>query len=157
MNLWVRTVIGLLLAATVGGLLAFRGDLPRTEVASAAAVSGWSLPAPARPALEAADRIWDERAPWGAPPPPPPPPEPPPPPPPVPVGVVMSGRETYAVFVVRGSALEYRVRRGEKLPDGGRLLKVSRTHVVWKDGKGVRHEQELLADPMSPLRTFGQP
>lgn len=157
MNTGFRIVLGALLAAAVGALLAYRGGLPRSGGARTAAAPGWSLPASAKPMLAAADRVWEERAPWGAPPPPPPPPEPPPPPPPVPVGVVVSGGRPYAVFIVPGGPGEFRVTRGGELPDGGRVLEIARTRVAWRDGKGVRHEQELLADPMSPLRTFGHP
>ncbi|GHE41179.1 hypothetical protein GCM10007167_23880 [Vulcaniibacterium thermophilum] len=157
MSAGLRIILGMVLAAALGGLLAFRGGLPRTDAPRNGARAEWSLPAPAKPALASADRIWEERAPWGAPPPPPPPPEPPPPPPPVPVGVVKSGRFAYAVFVVPGAPAEYHVRVGGRLPDGGRVMKISRSRVIWKDGRGEQHDQELLADPLPLLRNPVRP
>lgn len=153
MSAGLRIILGMVLAAALGGLLAFRGGLPRTDAPRNGARAEWSLPAPAKPALASADRIWEERAPWGAPPPPPPPPEPPPPPPPVPVGIAGAGkRGLHAIFVVPGTTGELRVRPGGRLPDGGRVLSVTRFRVVWRDGGGTRHEQELLADPLPAVR-----
>ncbi len=125
--------------------LAF-GPKPGAGTARDAAGVDWALPSPAAVELAAADEVWMSRAPWGA------PPasadaEPPPPPPPVPVGIVASGGQFRALFVVPGG-LETRAGAGDALPDGGRVLKVSRFRVTWVDGQGTQHEQELLADPL---------
>jgi len=157
MSAWMRAGAGMLVAAALGALLAYRSGLPRTDDSGAVRQPAWRLPQGGTPALKAPDLVWAERAPWGAPPPPPVPPPPPPPPPPMPVGVIASGpRHFQALFVVPGQPLEHRVRAGGRLPDGGRVLSVTRFRVVWRDGKGERHEQELLADPL-PLTGAGGP
>lgn len=157
MSGWMRVAAGAVLAAVLGGVAAYRGGLPASGGEPRSVGSDWRLPAPAKPALEPADRVWAERAPWGAPPPPPPTPEPPPPPRPAPVGIVAAGKGFHAIFVVPGSMGELRVRPGGRLPDGGRVLSVSRFRVVWRDGEGNRHEQELLADPLPIVRTVPAP
>ena len=147
MTPWLRSLLLLLSAVAIGAaaFLAF-GHKPGAGTAQGAAGVDWTLPSPAAVELAAADEVWMSRAPWGA-------ParsadaEPAPPPAPVPVGVVASGKQLRAVFVVPGGP-ETRAGAGDALPDGGRVLKVSRFHVSWVDGQGTQHEQELLADPL---------
>jgi len=144
----VRRQLLLALAALAIGVAAFLafGRKPAAGTGPAGAGVDWTLPSPAAVELAAADEVWLSRAPWGA-----PPPSadaaPPPPPPPVPVGVVASGKVLRAIFVVPGGP-GIRAGAGDALPDGGRVLKVSRFHVTWVDGQGTKHEQELLADPL---------
>lgn len=148
----LRRILLALVALALGAaaFLAF-GHKPGAGATQAAAGVDWSLPSPAAVELAAADEVWMSRAPWGA------PPgstnaEPPPPPPPVPVGIVASGGKFRALFVVPGGA-ETRAGAGDALPDGGRVLEVSRFRVTWVDGQGTKHEQELLADPLPQVAT----
>ncbi|MDQ2702906.1 MAG: hypothetical protein M3Y70_08900 [Pseudomonadota bacterium] len=149
MMAWPRSVILPCAALAIGGLaFLLLGPGPGPQSASGLAHVDWQLPDPPARELDAPDKVWTGRAPWGggaarpgadA--------EPPPPPPLVPVGVVASGQGFRAVFIAAGGP-EVRVKAGDTLPDGGQVTAVSRFHVSWIDGQGTKHEQELLADPL---------
>lgn len=118
----------------------------------------WQLPDVEKQELAAADAVWKQRAPWGsqagatgageA--------EPAPPPPSTPVGVVAAGKGFRAVFVTPG-ADEVQVKAGDRLPDGGRVIAVSRFRIGWIDAQGTKHEQELLSDPLLSVPTASSP
>ena len=61
----------------------------------------------------------------------------------MPVGIARGRRNFEALFSVQGAG-ELRIPPGGRLPDGGRVLKVSRLGVEWVDGKGERHEHEMF-------------
>ena len=95
------------------------------------------------PDLAAADERWSELAPWGAMPKPVEAPRPPPPPPPVAVGIAKGARGPEAIFMISGAG-ELRIPPGGRLPDGGRLLRISGMRVTWVDGKGQKQEREMF-------------
>jgi hypothetical protein len=134
-----------------GGAFVLLGDGPGSQAGAHQGGGGWSLPAAPSRELAGPDGVWASRAPWGR-------PEAerteaaPPPPPWRPVGVVANGRTFRAVFVTPGNP-ETVAGAGDKLPDGGRVLAVSRFHVTWTDGQGNKREQELLADPLPRQNT----
>lgn len=150
MRPWLRDLL-LVVAAFVLGAWGWKwiGKPPAPPAAGQAAGEAWSLPPPAGPRLKQVDLLWLEHAPWGLPPPPPEPPPPPPPPPaPHPVGILATPGGLKAVFVVPGGG-EFSLRRGEKLPGGGRLVSITRFRIAWIDRDGKKREHELLGDPLA--------
>ena len=93
--------------------------------------------------LVLADARWSEHSPWGAAPKPPEMPPPPPPPPPVAVGIVKTPRGPEAIFMIHDAG-EIRVAPGGRLPDGGRLLRISGFRITWVDAKGLKQEREMF-------------
>ena len=148
MRAWPRE-IWLVPLALVLGAAAFllAGDGPAHEGEPRPAGAAWQLPGTPVRELKGPDEVWASRSPWGRPPAAEAEAAPPPPPPWRPVGVVAKGRGFRAVFVTPGSP-ETVAGAGDPLPDGGRVLSVTRFHVAWVDGQGNKLEQELLADPL---------
>ena len=95
------------------------------------------------PDLAVADERWSELAPWGAVPKPAEALLPPPPPPPVAVGIAKGARGPEAIFMISGAG-ELRLPPGGRLPDGGRVLRISGMRVTWVDGKGLKQEREMF-------------
>lgn len=136
--------------AAVGALafLAF-GTSPDPAAAAPQPQAAWRLPAAPPAKLEASDEVWKKRSPWGA----APAAETAQAPAWLPAGIVGAGNAAYAVFVAAGQP-EARVRSGGRLPDGGKVLRISRSHLSWVDAQGAKHEYELLADPLPmPMNT----
>lgn len=95
------------------------------------------------PDLVSADERWSQLAPWGAMPKLAEALAPPPPPPPVAVGIAKGARGPEAIFMISGAG-ELRIPPGGRLPDGGRLLRISGMRVTWMDGKGQKQEREMF-------------
>ena len=95
------------------------------------------------PDLAAADEQWSQLAPWGAVPKPAEALAPPPLPPPVAVGIAKGARGPVAIFMISGAG-ELRLPPGGRLPDGGRVLRISGMRVTWVDGKGLKQEREMF-------------
>lgn len=153
-----RQAIGMLAALLLGavGYLLLGGGPDSATLREDVEVD-WEIPVAPSGELSAADEVWNLRAPWGE--------RPanvdagdaePAPPPPRLVGVVAEAGAFHAVFIIEGAG-ETRVKAGDRLPGGGRVIAVSRFQVTWTDGQGTRHEQELLADPLPPAATDGSP
>ncbi|KRG87099.1 hypothetical protein H7691_02530 [Stenotrophomonas sp. CW117] len=140
----LRTLAVILLALLLGaGSSYWFGASPTAvrplELQAQAWRDGWS----GDDDLLAASAIWQERAPWGAPPAPPVEASPPAPPPPMPVGVSKDGRNYTAIFQVNGTGV-VRLRAGGRLPDGGHVLQVSGRRIVWLDAEGKRQQREIF-------------
>lgn len=147
MKAWLKGVIAVLAAFSAGiaGYALFAPG-PDRLVAGRSAIESWSLPGVKAYTTASLAAEWRRLTPWGAPPPPPPPPAPPPL---VPVGVVKAVAGYEAIFLVPGGG-ELRVRPGARLPDGGRLLQVRESTIVWRNAKGERQERALLSGPPPP-------
>lgn len=147
------------LAAFIGGGLLQRAlfEPPPTQLAMARARDAWVLPADGS-WLGSADAFWTGARPLGAPPTPPPPPPPPPPPvvpPAVPAGVVVGADGRYESIFLDPILGEVRLKAGDRMPQGGRVTRITRTAVEWVDGKGTRYRHAMLADP-PPFSTYAK-
>jgi len=151
MNSVWRNLLAIAVAFS-GGMAAFHafGPAPAAIALAKPAPVKWGIARGAGPDLDGADGIWDERAPWGAPPKPVEPPPPPPPPAPVPVGIVKVARGYEAIFMVPGSGVEFRLRPGDRLPEGGRLLRIQGLRVLWIDRDNKKQQREMFIDPLQP-------
>ncbi len=150
MKPWLRHLLLAVASLAAGGLgfLAL-GSGPDPAAAATQPQAAWRLPIPPRGNLAAADAVWKKRAPWGA----PPSTETEKPPVWLPAGIVGVGSTAYAVFVATGEP-EVRIRPGGRLPDGGKVLQISRSRLSWIDAQGAKHEREMLADPLpNPMNT----
>lgn len=145
-SLWRNLLV--VAAAFSSGMAAYQalGSSPAAAAPAASGAVKWNQPGASAPDLKQADATWDERAPWGA---PPQPVAPPPPPVPVPVGIIKVARGHEAIFMIAGAG-ELRLRPGGRLPDGGRLLRISGLRVTWVDGAGQQHQREMFGDPLQP-------
>ncbi len=143
---WKIPLAGLLaLGLGAGASILFGAEPPSVSTSPPAALD-WQVPELAVLDFAALDAQWQETPPWPAPPPPPVAADPAKadePPPPMPVGIARGRRNFEALFSVQGAG-ELRIPPGGRLPDGGRVLKVSRLGVEWVDGKGERHEHEMF-------------
>lgn len=151
MRAWLRDLLILVLAFSLGGWgwMAF-GEPPTLPPPGPAPSERWLMPRPIGPNLRLADHLWLESSPWGLPPPPPPPsPPPPPPPPPVPAGILASASGPRAVFLLPGGG-EIQLKPGDALPGGGRIVRVDRFRIVWRDREGKQRAHELFGDPVPP-------
>lgn len=145
MTAWSRRCLLVLACAVAGAIgFAFAGSRPDPGEGAGSGRVDWSLPTGARMELAAADGVWKTRPPWGA---LPADASAAPAPRYVPVGIVGAGASLYAVFAAPGLP-EAHVRAGDRLPDGGRVTRISRLHLSWIDAQGDKHEHELLADPL---------
>ena len=151
MRPWLRDLLLVVLAGALGAWAwRWMGPTPSEPARGHAANESWKLPGTAAPRLGTVDALWSRHGPWGRPPPPPEPPPPPPPPPaPHPVGILATPGGLKAVFLVPGGG-EFPVRRGEKLPGGGRLVSITRFRITWIDRDGKKRQHELLGDPVAP-------
>ena len=144
---WRIPLVGLVALALGAGASFLFGDAPASASARPPAPLDWKMPEPAILDFAALDAKWEESPPWPAPPPPPPAAEQAAAAeealPPAPVGIAKGKRTFEAIFSVPGAG-ELRLTPGGRLPDGGRVLKVSRLSVEWVDGKGERHEHQMF-------------
>lgn len=145
-SMW-RLALGALLALAIGAGANFVFvDVPGQPAAPSAGADDWTLPQSPRPALATVEAAWEKNSPW-----PLPPPqeaaasaaEAPEVPAPVPVGVARSRSGARAVFSVAGSGTVL-LRAGERLPGGGRVLRISGLSVEWLDAKGERQQREMF-------------
>lgn len=144
----LHSLAGVVLAFVLGMLGWFTfGTGPQASAAAPAQGDGWALPVAAAAKLDAPAKVWEKRQPWG-----PPPavaqdaaavPEPVA----IPVGTATANGRLVAVFLSPDGSV-VRVRPGQEIAGGGRLVAVTRFHVSWTDARGTKHEQELLADPL---------
>ncbi|MBD9369572.1 hypothetical protein [Xanthomonas sp. XNM01] len=150
MNPMLKAVLAGAGALALGALAALLfGSAPSTSSSSPPLATDWVLPTSRIPDLAALDARWEQQPPW---------PQPPKPPEPVaalaeaaavaptlavPVGIARGKRGPEAIFSVSGAG-ELRLPVGGRLPDGGRVTKVSRLGVEWVDAEGEQHEHELF-------------
>ncbi len=143
----LRSFAIIVIALLLGGLASnWLGASPAAIQPVKPAVSDWDEGWKAEDGLPGAAAVWQEKAPWGA------PPaaaaaaaEPPPPPPPVPVGVAKDGKRYTAIFQVNGDGV-MRLQAGGRLPDGGKVLQVSGRRIVWLDAEGKRQQRDIFND-----------
>ena len=143
----LRALAIIVVALPLGGLASnWLGASPAVVRSPQPAAAGWDEGWKAEDGLSSAAAVWQEKAPWGA------PPaaaaaaaEPPPPPPPVPVGVAKDGKRYTAIFQVNGDGV-MRLQTGERLPDGGKVLQVSGRRIVWLDAEGKRQQRDIFND-----------
>lgn len=143
-NRLLAIVAGALVVGVGGNFLA--GPAPAAVAAVAPVDAGWTVPGSQAPDLAAAARVWEERGPWGM------APKPVEPmvaevvvPDPVPVGVVGTGKDRRAVFLVAGEGPRT-FASGEELPGGGRVTGVAERSVAWTDAKGEARRRQLFVD-----------
>ncbi len=143
-----RIPLVMLMALALGAGASFLfGDAPASVSARPPVLLDWKMPQLATLDFAVLDAQWKESPPWPAPPPPPPAAEQATAAeeavPPAPVGIAKGRRAYEAIFSVPGAG-ELRLLPGDRLPDGGRVLKVSRLSIEWVDGKGERHEHQMF-------------
>lgn len=138
----LAALVALLLGAGASFLF---GDAPASASARPPAQLEWKVPQLATLDFAVLDAQWEKSPPWPA----------PPPPaveqaaaaeealPPAPVGIAKGKRAFEAIFSVPGAG-ELRLLPGGRLPDGGRVMKVSRLSVEWVDGKGEHYEHQMF-------------
>ncbi len=124
------------------------GSAPPPTSSSPPSPSEWVVPASQALDIAVLDAKWEQSPPW---------PAPPKPvedvagalpaaaalPVAVPVGIAKGRRGPEAIFSVSGAG-ELRLPVGGRLPDGGRVTKVSRLGVEWIDADGEHHEHEMF-------------
>ena len=49
-----------------------------------------------------------------------------------------------------GSGVEFRLRLGDRLPEGGRLLRIQGLRVHWIDRDNKKQQREMFIDPLQP-------
>lgn len=135
---------GPFVAGVLGYLLLGAG--PHSSAARDTVPIDWALPVDAPPDMAAATELWRARSPWGAaaagdnaaaaendsai----------------VPVGVFAERGGLVALFAIPDAPL-FRVRQGERLPNGGQVTSISPTGVGWTNAKGQTRQRQLFIDP----------